>query len=142
MAENGFQSACTYIYDPAILLRLTSSTFQAEYKNGVKPLNPGENLKLRPLCLEDYDKGYLQLLSQLTSVGDVTREQFEDRFNKMKACDDTYYITVIEDLTSKQVIGSATLVKEQKFIHGSTARARVEDVVVSDSCRGKQLGKV
>ncbi|GFR58481.1 glucosamine-6-phosphate N-acetyltransferase [Elysia marginata] len=142
MAENGYGNTHNYIYNPAILLRLAASNFQAEYKNGITPLNPGENLNLRPLCLEDYDRGYLQLLGQLTSVGDVTREQFEDRFNKMKACEDTYYVTVIEDTTSNQVIGSATLVKEQKFIHHCTARARVEDVIVSDQYRGKQLGKV
>lgn len=139
--QNGFDGCTnTYIYNPAILLRLTN--FQAEYKNGIDPLNPGENLRLRPLCLEDFDRGYLQLLTELTSVGDVTRDKFEDRFIKMKACEDTYYVTVIEDTTSNQVIGSATLVKEQKFIHQCTARARVEDVVVSDKYRGKQLGKV
>ncbi|GFN94534.1 glucosamine-6-phosphate n-acetyltransferase [Plakobranchus ocellatus] len=142
MAQNGTESTSTYLYDPTILSQLESSAFHAEYKDGVKPLNPGENFKLRPLCLEDFDKGYLQLLGQLTSVGEVTKEQFEDRFNKMKACDDSYYVTVIEDTSVNQVIGSATLVKEQKFIHHCSARARVEDVVVSDVYRGKQLGKV
>ena len=38
----------------------------------------------------------------------------------MKSCPDTYYITVIEDLTTKRVIGTATLVIEQKFIHSAS----------------------
>lgn len=47
------------------------------------------------------------------------------RFNKMKACDDTYYVTVIEDLRTGQIIGSATLVKEQKFIHRASSVRRI-----------------
>ena len=46
---------------------------------------------------------------------------FPERFNKMKASDDTYYVTVIEDVNSGAVIGSASLVKEQKFIHNCAA---------------------
>ena len=46
---------------------------------------------------------------------------FSDRFYKMKACADTYYIVVIEDKSTGQVIGSASLIKEQKFIHSATA---------------------
>jgi len=130
------------LYDPALLERLDPSKFKGVYKNGVSPLSPGENLRIRPLCADDYEKGYLSLLSQLTSVGDVSKDEFLERFNKMKASDDTYYVTVIEDVNSGAVIGSASLVKEQKFIHNCAARARIEDVVVSDLYRGKQLGKV
>ena len=38
---------------------------------GLSPASPGEGLRLRPLCMEDYDRGYLQLLGQLTTVGEV-----------------------------------------------------------------------
>ena len=41
-----------------------------------------------------------------------------------------------------QVVGAATLVVEQKFIHGCSQVGRVEDVVVSDKYRGRQLGKL
>jgi glucosamine-phosphate N-acetyltransferase len=40
-----------------------------------------------------------------------------------------------------EVIGSATLLLEQKFIHNCAKRGRIEDVVVDDRYRGKQLGK-
>lgn len=96
--------------------------------------------------------GFLQLLSQLTSVGDVSEEQFlsklsifpqfsfferfetfcfnfnylsfSERFDAMQACPNTYYVTVIEDTTNGQVIGSSTLVVEQKFIHGCAVVSR------------------
>lgn len=98
--------------------------------------------KVRPLYQSDYEKGYINLLSQLTTVGDISFEQFSARFNAMKSCPDTYYITVIEDLKTKQVIGTATLVIEQKFIHSASSRGRIEDVVVSNEYRGQQLGKL
>lgn len=53
-----------------------------------------------------------------------------------------YYVTVIEDLRSSKIIGSATLVIERKFIHSCGTRAHLEDVVVDDTYRGKQLGKL
>lgn len=42
---------------------------------------------------------------------------FTGRFHKMKNSG-TYYVTVIEDTRTNQLIGSATLVIEYKFIHG------------------------
>jgi len=37
----------------------------------------------------------------------------------MKQCPGTYLVTVIEDVEKAQVIGAATLVVEQKFIHNA-----------------------
>lgn len=60
----------------------------------------------------------------------------------MKNCLDSYFVTVIEDLNLSRIAGVATLVLEQKFIHNTGVRGRIEDVVVSDEYRGKQLGKL
>ena len=81
---------------------------------------------------------------QLTSVGDISREQWEQRWTEMRQCPDTYYVIVIEDTTvpGGRVIGAATLVRERKFIHTCGSVGRIEDVVVSDDYRGKQLGKL
>ncbi|CAG7731875.1 unnamed protein product [Allacma fusca] len=103
--------------------------------------DPGEGLFIRPLRRSDYNKGFLQLLGQLTSVGDVTEDQFRETFKKMKSSPDTYFVTVIEDVNTGDVIGTTTLFIEQKFIRGCARRARIEDVVVNDKYRGKQLGK-
>jgi glucosamine-phosphate N-acetyltransferase len=59
----------------------------------------------------------------------------------MKAKGD-YYVTVIEDLRNNKIIGSATLVVERKFIRNCAMKAYLEDVVVDDTYRGKQLGKL
>lgn len=53
-----------------------------------------------------------------------------------------YYITVIEDTRTSKIIGAASLITEFKFIHECGLRARLEDVVVNNTYRGKQLGKL
>lgn len=53
-----------------------------------------------------------------------------------------YYITVIEDTRNGSIIGAASLITEMKFIHGCGLRGRLEDVVVNNTYRGKQLGKL
>lgn len=73
-----------------------------------------------------------------------------------------YLVTVIEDTRINKLIGSATLVLEYKFIHDCGIvslvdsiyvilikflnsyfqRGHLEDVVVNDTYRGKQLGKL
>jgi glucosamine-phosphate N-acetyltransferase len=51
----------------------------------------------------------------------------------------SYYITVIED-ENKEIIASATLLVEHKFLHECGNIGHIEDVVVHDSQRGKRLG--
>lgn len=53
-----------------------------------------------------------------------------------------YYVIVVEDTNLSQIVATATLITEHKFIHSCAKRGRVEEVVVSDVCRGKQLGKL
>lgn len=94
------------------------------------------NLIVRPLQLDDFNRGYLALLKQLTSVGDVTQAEFKgtlwcflflkkkylksyipERFLLMKSCQGTYYNTVIVDKETDRIIGAASLIVERKFIH-------------------------
>jgi glucosamine-phosphate N-acetyltransferase len=75
-----------------------------------------ERYQLRLLEKKDYHKGFLQILSQLSSVGDVTEEKFNQRFESMQNTLGTYYTMVIEDLKEKQIVATATLMIEQKFL--------------------------
>ncbi|XP_068681384.1 glucosamine 6-phosphate N-acetyltransferase-like [Montipora capricornis] len=109
---------------------------------GLSINNPGDNLVLRPLCSGDYEKGFVSLLSQLTKVGDVTKEMFLKRFHAMKSCPSTYYIIVVEDTKLEKIVGTGTLILEQKFIHEIAVRGRIEDIVVDNTCRGKKIGKL
>merc|ERR1711910_93554 len=60
----------------------------------------------------------------------------------MRECQATYFVIVLEDTALGQVVGAATLVQERKFIHSCGNVGRLEDVVVSDQYRGRQLGKL
>lgn len=102
----------------------------------------GGNLIMRSLRRDDYDKQYLNLLSQLTVVGDVSKEKFEKRFDCMKSCFNTYYILVVEDLEKRVVCATITHVYEQKFLRHASSRGRIEDVVVDEKYRGRNLSKL
>ncbi|XP_043271683.1 probable glucosamine 6-phosphate N-acetyltransferase [Venturia canescens] len=117
-----------YLFDASLLDRLPNQ----RQENG---------LLVRPLRSSDYENGFLQLLGQLTEVGNISEEQYRSCFAKMKRAGG-YYIVVVEDLNSGKVIASSSLVVEQKFIHNCALRGRLEDVVVNSSYRGRQLGKL
>eukprot|EP00128_Syssomonas_multiformis_P011546 Colp12_sorted_trinity150504_noHs@19712 len=97
---------------------------------------------VRPMQRDDFEKGFVPLLSQLTSVGDMKLEDFQRRFDEMKARDDTYYTVVFEDTTTGQLCGSGSLVVERKFIHNCAKRGHIEDIVIDETRRGQQLGKI
>jgi len=44
-----------------------------------------------------------------------------ERFYAMKQCPGTYFVVVIEDVEKSQVVGAATLIVEQKFIHNAAS---------------------
>ncbi|XP_077285145.1 glucosamine 6-phosphate N-acetyltransferase [Arctopsyche grandis] len=130
------------LYQASLLTKLNFARSPAKFNPPITAVNPGETwMVVRPLQRGDYDKGFLQLLGQLTSVGNCTRKQFDERFTFMKDAGG-YFVTVIEDTRSQKIIGSATLTVEQKFIHNCGLRGSLEDVVVDDTYRGKQLGKL
>ncbi|CAH1107641.1 unnamed protein product [Psylliodes chrysocephalus] len=131
-----------HLYDPNLLKNLNWSRTKSSLNPEITNENPGESwIVVRPLRLSDFDKGFLQILSQLTAVGNISKSDFEQQFWNMRKAGG-YYITVIEDTRSKQIIGSSTLITEFKFIHECAVRSRLEDVVVNNTYRGKQLGKL
>jgi len=132
----------TELFPSNVLADLDLNASSAIFNPALSVANPGESLVVRSLCLEDYDRGYLSLLSQLTSVGEITREEWEARWHQLRDSNSTYYVIVVEDRSLARVVGAATLVRERKFIHNCGSVGRLEDVVVSDDYRGKQLGKL
>lgn len=134
------------LFDRELLLDLDfksdTEVSQVKFSPLVTVQSPGDNFVVRPLEVTDYSKGYMHLLSQLTISGDVTEDVFVDRFRKMQASPDTYYVTVVEDTSTGRVVASATLLIEFKFIRACALRGRIEDVVVDSDYRGAQLGKL
>ena len=90
----------------------------------------------RKLEESDYHKNYLQLLSQLTQVGHISPEEFTNILAKIQS-----QIWVFEDTSANKIVASASILLEQKIIHGGGIVAHLEDVVVDEAYRGAQLGK-
>ncbi|XP_060534724.1 probable glucosamine 6-phosphate N-acetyltransferase isoform X2 [Cylas formicarius] len=140
--EHNSKTDQIFLYNAEILKNLDWVSVKNKLHPFITNEDPGEDwLLVRPLQIDDYDKGFLQLLGQLTTVGEISKGEFEAQFLKMQKAG-CYFVTVIEDARSNKLIAAATLVIEMKFIHHCGARARLEDVVVNNTYRGKQLGKL
>jgi len=130
-----------FLYDAKILEDLDLSDYGLKFDGKTSVIKPGNNLTVRPLSTGDYEKGFISLLNQLTRAGDVTKQDFIDRFNGMKKNGD-YYVIVVEDESTNKIVATGMLEIEQKFIHSCALRGRVEEVVVDDKYRGQRLGKL
>lgn len=94
---------------------------------------------LRKLESSDYNKGYLELLETLTTVNVelITSEKF-DSF--IKSLNENHVVYVLENMET--IIGSGTILIENKIIHNCGKVGHIEDIVIHPSYKGKQLGKL
>ena len=65
-------------------------------------------------------------------------QRFSEMFPRLQ---DVHKIVVIEDLNEKRVIGTGSLVIERKFTRELGICGHIEDIVVSEAYRGKNLGR-
>mmetsp|Transcript_13012 Transcript_13012/g.33200 ORF Transcript_13012/g.33200 Transcript_13012/m.33200 type:complete len:171 (-) Transcript_13012:68-580(-) len=108
----------------------------------LKTLQLPPGIICRPLEYEDYHRGFMKALSQLTDPGAPTSEDWDRRFKEMVAIGD-YYIIVLEDLSlpkTSSIIGAGTILLERKFLRGCASTGHIEDIVVDSRYRGKKLG--
>ncbi len=99
-------------------------------------------LTIRPVEEGDGDKGYLELLSQLSdTIDDKSFGSFQNVYWKIMR-NPYHNVFVVEDTKARQVIASITLLVEPKFIHNSQNVGHIEDVVVSSAYRSKKIGKM
>lgn len=93
-------------------------------------------MELRQLVGEDYYRGYLSLMEQLTDVDkeNITYDMFKSRVDGMNSI-----VYVIED--KGNIITSGTLIIEDKIIHGLSKVGHIEDIVVDYKYRGFGLGR-
>lgn len=100
-----------------------------------------EGYTVRSLRQSDYEAGFLDCLRVLTTVGEISKEQFVERYKWITSRDD-YYILVIEDSSSGKpvVVGTGALIVERKFIHSLGLVGHIEDIAVAKDQQGKKLG--
>jgi NDP-sugar pyrophosphorylase family protein len=99
-----------------------------------------QGLSIRHLKENDCEKGYLQLLCQLSdTIDNHSHDFFKNMYQNIRQ-NNNHHIYVIEDTTIQQIVGSVTLFIEPKFIHNGMSVGHIEDVVVSSSHRSKKIG--
>jgi glucosamine-phosphate N-acetyltransferase len=92
---------------------------------------------IRRLELDDYNKGFLELLEELTIVNRhmITYEKFEDTFNRTS---NEIYVIVENDI----IVGTGSILIEYKFIRELGKVGHIEDIVVDTEHRGNGYGKI
>jgi glucosamine-phosphate N-acetyltransferase len=77
-----------------------------------------ESYTIRPLQKDDYARGFLDCLRVLTTVGDISEAQFNDRYDFMNTQGKgAYYLLVIED--GNRIVGTGALIVEKKLYDSS-----------------------
>ena len=95
-------------------------------------------MEFRKLKDSDYYLGYLILLVQLTSVEQVTFQEFKRQLELINS-NPNHFIFVLEQ--DDKIVASGTLLIEPKFIHSLGKVGHIEDIVVDKDYRHQKLGK-
>jgi glucosamine-phosphate N-acetyltransferase len=77
-----------------------------------------DGLKMRPLQRSDFKHGHLDVLRDLAHVGEISEEEWTERFDWMNKCNGSYYVMVIVDEkrgAGKEIVGTGTLFIEKKL---------------------------
>jgi hypothetical protein len=113
---NGTSASADTLFSPALISPTVVSALPEGYT-------------IRPLQRGDFELGFLDVLRVLTHVGDVTKQEFEGRFDEMKAGAAGYHVLVILDGEQK-IVGTGALIVERKLYVNISAAGRV----IADMC--------
>jgi len=83
---------------------------------------------------ENVKNQYISLLSQLTTVEDMSVEKFEESIRKI--CEMGDVIICIDD---QQIVGTGTIIYEPKIIHGGKCVGHIEDIITDKNHRGLKI---
>lgn len=102
--------------------------------------NPSLDFEIRELRKSDFKNGFFETLSNLSQVGQISQNTEEaakilDSIEENKLS--KIYVAVGNN---GQIIGSITLLVEQKFIHNGGKVGHIEDVVTRKEYSGKGVG--
>ena len=93
---------------------------------------------IRKLRIEDLQNGFLTSLDSLRKASDIDKNKAEEIFKKIDSNPD--YTIAVAEIDGK-IVGSTTLLIEQKFIHQGGLVGHIEDVVVDKNFQGQKIGE-
>lgn len=95
---------------------------------------PRNKVVIRSLRREDLDRGFLETLSALTTV-DLTPAEARQVFATRPANSHTFVA-----MRNNRVVGTTSLLVDQKFIHGGGRVGHIEDVAVAHDAQRMGIG--
>src|SRR5574338_1038677 len=96
---------------------------------------------VRRIKENDFENGFFETLSNLTTVGNIRINECRREITNRILGDQNYIIIVAEDQDNHTIIGTATLLIEQKFIHNGGKVGHIEDVATRAGYEGIGVGK-
>jgi glucosamine-phosphate N-acetyltransferase len=97
-----------------------------------------ENLIIRDIENEDYNKGYMDIMYEFTNYKhDLTHDDFINYLNKNQHL---IRILVIYSPEIDKIVGAGTIFKIDK-LHNNPI-GQIEDVIINNEYRGHGLGKI
>lgn len=93
---------------------------------------------IRELRKEDILNGFLTTLDSLRKASDIGIDKAMKIFEKINSNPD--HIIAVAELDGK-IVGTTTLLIEQKFIHDGGVVGHIEDVVVNKDYHGQKIGE-
>jgi glucosamine-phosphate N-acetyltransferase len=94
-------------------------------------------IKIREIEEDDLEKGFLETLDFLRNASNLDKNKAKEILKKIKQNTDHIIYVAIDN---KKIVGSTTLLIEQKFIHDGGLVGHIEDVVVRKDYEGKGIG--
>ena len=95
-------------------------------------------IKIRKLQKKDLANGFLHSLDSLRKSSDLDPKKAKSIFDKISSDpNEAIYVAVI----GSKVVGAASIIIEQKFIHKGGKAGHIEDVVVAKGFQGKGIGQ-
>ena len=92
---------------------------------------------IREIEEDDLEKGFLETLDFLRNASNLDKNKAKEILKKIKQ--NTNHIIYVA-IDNKKIVGSTTLLIEQKFIHNGGLVGHIEDVVVRKDYEGKGIG--
>ena len=92
---------------------------------------------IREIEEDDLEKGFLETLDFLRNASNLDKNKAKEILKKIKQ--NTNHIIYVA-IDNKKIVGSTTLLIEQKFIHDGGLVGHIEDVVVRKDYEGKGIG--
>lgn len=93
---------------------------------------------IRFVELSDLTNGLLEVLNELADTSRLTLEQAKTAIMSIKSKGNKHIFVAIQD---DVVIGTGSIILEEKLIHNHGVVAHIEDVVVKKEYRGTNIGR-